>query len=271
MEATIRKHEEIICNLNDDNTFFKAKLMSFVEQNPIVTYSKHVNNADCSLGTTNTKHGFSDTDSNINANELRLNNSGAIAEDIMTPQVVYVANDSVITDNPINEDNPDNAISDGIVHPSDKNKITYAKIVARSPKPKDKVEVKVNNHGLQKENTENTVLPNDTPEGFIGVERKHKRVKKFFISGIVDNVKPNQVLTYLKQRGVVPTYMSMFASKRKGTLSAKIHIPSSSNHLVEKNDFWPKFVNCSPWQSNPKKANLTNPMGAHNGKYATDV
>jgi hypothetical protein len=36
MEATLRKHEEIICNLNDDNTFFKAKLMSFVEQTPIV-------------------------------------------------------------------------------------------------------------------------------------------------------------------------------------------------------------------------------------------
>jgi hypothetical protein len=54
------------------------------------------------------------------------------------------------------------------------------KIVARSPKPKDKVEVKVNNHGLQKENTENTDLPNDTLEGFIGVERKYKRVKKCF-------------------------------------------------------------------------------------------
>ena len=132
MEAIICKHEEIICNLNDDNTFFKAKLMSFVEQTPIVTYSNHVknvNNADCSVGTTNTEHGFGDrhTDSNIDANELRLNNGGAIAEDIMTPQVVYVANDSVITDNPNHEDNPDNAISDGIVHPSDKNKITYAK------------------------------------------------------------------------------------------------------------------------------------------------
>ena len=101
MEAIIRKHEEISCNLNDDNTFFKAKLMSFVEQTPIVTYSNHVknvNNADCSVGTTNTEHGFGDrhTDSNIDANELRLNNGGAIAKDIMTPQVVYVANDSVI-------------------------------------------------------------------------------------------------------------------------------------------------------------------------------
>jgi hypothetical protein len=60
--------------------------MSFIEQTPIVTYCNHVNNADCSLGSTNTKHGLSDhhTDSNINANEL-----------INAPQVVYVANDSV--------------------------------------------------------------------------------------------------------------------------------------------------------------------------------
>jgi hypothetical protein len=59
------------------------------------------------LGTTNTKHGFSDDYSyysNTNANELRLNNSGAIGEDIMTPHVVYIAKDSVITDNPIYED-----------------------------------------------------------------------------------------------------------------------------------------------------------------------
>jgi hypothetical protein len=250
MEAIIRKHEQIICNLNDDNTFFKAKLMSFVEQTPIVTYSNHaknVNNADRSVGTINTEHGFGDSqiELNTNTNELRLKNGGTIAEDIMPPQLVCAANDSVIIDNPNHEDNSDNAISDGIVHPSDKNKITYAQIVALSPKPKDKVKVKVNNHGPQKENTENADLPNDTPVGFIGVERKNKKVEKLFISGIADNVKPNQVLTYLKQRGVVPTFISMFASKRKGTLSAKIHIPSSSKHLVKKTDFWPKFVGCS--------------------------
>jgi hypothetical protein len=102
---------------------------------------------------------------------------------------------------------------------------------------------------------------------FLGGGTFMLQVKKCFISGIADNVK--KVLTYLKQRGVVPTYMSMFASK--GTLSAKIHIPSSSKHLVEKNYFWPKFVSCRPWKSNPEKANLTNPMGAHNGNYATDV
>jgi hypothetical protein len=184
MEAIIRKHEQIICNFNDDNTFFKAKLMSFVEQTPIVTYSNHaknVNNADRSVGTINTEHGFGDSqiELNTNTNELRLKNGGTIAEDIMPPQVVCAANDSVIIDNPSHEDNSDNAISDGIVHPSDNNKITYAQIVALSPKPKDKVKVKVNNHGPQKENTENADLPNDTPVGFIGVERKNKKVEKF--------------------------------------------------------------------------------------------
>jgi hypothetical protein len=38
-------------------------------------------------------------------------------EDIITPQVVYIANDSVITDNPISEDNVDNAVSDDNVDP----------------------------------------------------------------------------------------------------------------------------------------------------------
>ena len=168
----------------------------------------------------------------------------------------------------LNEDNVDNAISDDNIHPSDKDEIYN---LCKNSSMFAKVN-KVNNHGLQNENTENTDLPDDTPEGFIGVERKHERVKKVFISGIADDAKPNQVLTYLKQRGVVLTYMSIFSSKRKGTLSAKLNIHSIIfKTSCGKSDFWPKYLSCRPWQSNPEKANLTNPMAVHSVKYATDV
>ena len=44
MEATIRKYEETIHKLNDHNAFFKAKLISFVKQTPIVSYTNRRNN-----------------------------------------------------------------------------------------------------------------------------------------------------------------------------------------------------------------------------------
>ena len=188
------------------------------------------------------------------------------AHDGRGPQQVLV--DSSLANTSLNEDNVDNAISDDNIHPSDKDEIYN---LCKNSCMFAKVN-KVNNHGLQNENTENTDLPDDTPEGFLGVERKHERVKKVFISGIADDAKPNQVLTYLKQRGVVLTYMSIFSSKRKRTPSAKLNTHSIIFKIsCGKSDFWPKYVSCRPWQSNPEKANLTNPVGAHSVKYATDV
>ena len=69
---------------------------------------------------------------------------------------------------------------------------------------------------------------------------------------------------------IVPNYLSMLASKRKGTLSAKIHIPLSLKHLVEKNYFRPKIVSCKPRKPNPKKVNPSH-TGPRSGKYVTEV
>jgi hypothetical protein len=38
----------------------------------------------------------------------------------------------------------------------------------------------------------------DSDDGFIGVQRKRKRVKKFFLSGIAENVKDQDILSLLK-------------------------------------------------------------------------
>ena len=83
--------------------------------------------------------------------------------------------------------------------------------------------------------------PGDIHDGFIGVERK--------LTGVAENVKENQILSNLEQRNITPTYISMFRSRRRGTISARIHIPSGSCALVQKENFWPKFVGCTPWRS----------------------
>ena len=100
------------------------------------------------------------------------------------------------------------------------------------------------------ENTSQNHLPQrgiDT-DGFIGVDRRRKRTKKFFISGIHESVKESQILSYLEQRNITPTHISLFRSQRRGTRSAKIHIPSLMGPLVQTESFWPKFVKCRLWQ-----------------------
>ena len=86
-------------------------------------------------------------------------------------------------------------------------------------------------------------------ESFIGLERKRNKIKKFFLTGIAESVKECQILSYLKQRNITPTYISIFQSRRKGAISAKVNIPSSACSVVQKEDFWPRFVSCKPWLS----------------------
>ena len=92
-------------------------------------------------------------------------------------------------------------------------------------------------------------------DGFIGVDRKRRRYKKFFLSGIAENVKESQKYSYLSQRGIIPSVISIFKSKRRGTISAKIHVPSASSSIVLENDFWPKFVCCKSWIQKTKNKN----------------
>lgn len=111
------------------------------------------------------------------------------------------------------------------------------------------------------------------PVGFIGVERKRNKTKKFFVTGIADNVKESQILSYLERRKIIPTYFSIFPSQRRGTLSFKINVPSAVSSLVQEVDFWPKFVSCKPWRSKEyvkntveRKINWT-----YDGNYSTYV
>jgi hypothetical protein len=149
------------------------------------------------------------------------------------------------------------------------NKTTFAEVVASSFafNTCDTLEKSPTN---KSQNNSQQIIndpPSDSADGFIGVDRRHNRVKKFLLSGIADNVKECQIVSYLKQRNITPTYISVFPSKRKGTISAKIHFRSADCSLVQQQKFWPQFVNCKTWQSEGEiRSNIT-----HNGKYSTYV
>ena len=95
------------------------------------------------------------------------------------------------------------------------------------------------------------------PDGFIGVERKRRKTKKFFLTGIAENVNENQILCYLNKKNIIPTYISIFPSRRRGVLSSKIHVPSVASSLVQEENFWPKYVTCKPWRA---KDDIKNPV-----------
>jgi hypothetical protein len=120
---------------------------------------------------------------------------------------------------------------------------------------KDKLSLATN----AKENTPNSegLIHSDVPDGFIGVERKRNKYKKFFLSGIADGVKESQIYSYLIERNITPTMVSTFQSKRKGTMSAKIHIPLTTSSVVLEKNFWPEFVYCKPWQQKIDKKQNT--------------
>ena len=156
--------------------------------------------------------------------------------------------------------------------------VTYANAVASHPalnNSKFIAKPKKNNkpgHTLQNPQCKTNGLSSD-PEVFIGVERKRKKTKKFFVTGIAENVKESQILYYLERRNIIPTHISIFPSRRSGTLSSKIHVPSAFSSLVQEDNFWPKFVSCKPWRSREnvkntaeRKINLT-----YNGNYSTYV
>jgi hypothetical protein len=121
----------------------------------------------------------------------------------------------------------------------------------------------------EKENNQgklDKVLDCDSSDGFIGIERKRRKFKQFFLSGIADQVNESQIISYLAKRNITPKNISIFRSKRKGTVSAKIYIPTASASVVLEKKFWPKYVHgCKPWQRKADK------IKTQTGNYSTYV
>lgn len=131
-------------------------------------------------------------------------------------------------------------------------KTTYANIVSSNG-----IDISNKHKPNSQKSPRKTKKTSSDSDGFIGVERKRRKTRKFFLTGIAENVNENQILSYLNDRNIVPTYISIFPSRRRGTLSSRIHVPSAASSLVLDDNFWPKFVVCKPWRP---KDNTKNPV-----------
>ncbi len=108
-----------------------------------------------------------------------------------------------------------------------------------------------NENASKPQQKDNTMNNNNriTADGFVGVERSRNRTKRIFLSGIASSVNEKHIQSYLERRNINPIYISVFPSKRKGTVLAKVHIPFVDLPLVQDDDFWPRLVICKLWQS----------------------
>ncbi len=157
--------------------------------------------------------------------------------------------------------------------------LIYAKVVASQPALDNTGEItkksnpsKKSNDTEQDQQQKTSESSNDIDDGFIGVERKRNKTRQLFLTGIAENVKEEQIQSYLKNRNINPTRITIFQSRRKGTISAKVNIPSAALSSVQQEYFWPKFVTCKPWRSNAngRKAERK-PRTTIVGNYSTYV
>ena len=107
------------------------------------------------------------------------------------------------------------------IETNSQNQTTYAEVTKSHPPAG-------NNHKAANEihAENNQVKCNKLSSGLTSDE------KSFFLSGMDENVKESQIYSYTAKRNIDPIKISMFQSKRKGTVSAKIIIPSNCSEQV---------------------------------------
>ena len=91
---------------------------------------------------------------------------------------------------------------------------------------------------------------------FVGVQ-KHK-VKRLYLGGVREGVNEQTITNYMQKKGISPTFMRLFKSKRKGTVAVRVNVKLADFERVSDNEFWPKHVYAREWVSKAKWLNKNN-------------
>ncbi len=100
------------------------------------------------------------------------------------------------------------------------------------------------------ETAKNQASTNGSESDFIGVE-KH-RTKRLYLGGVHEGVNEQLIVNYMEKKGISPTIVRLFKSKRKGTVAVRVNVKLSGFQTVSVNDFSPKHVYAREWISKQK-------------------
>ena len=93
-----------------------------------------------------------------------------------------------------------------------KKKLTYAEVL-KSNNANISSQLISKSSDNPKENCDE-MLSNTSTDGFVGVQRKRKKFKSFFVSGISELVKEKQISSYLGEMSFLAIYLSSLANIR---------------------------------------------------------
>lgn len=253
-DKIIEKHDEDLCKLREQNLNLKSRIAKLEEQQQYPSTMSRGNK-----GNNPQKDNSANYVCETNCEEFPFDEIDVEEQNRNTlSDPVECHTEASILQNVV-EPVPDKVVSPGNNTTHSKELYTsYSHVLLRSPSNITSV---LNENPINLQNAEAPDLISDKNnanseeftesantelDGFIGVKRHRKKVKRFFIGGIKDNVSAEQILS-LAENDINPTQLRLFKSKRQGTLSAKLNILATDYPKITKENFWPKFVVCKPW------------------------
>ncbi len=88
---------------------------------------------------------------------------------------------------------------------------------------------------------------------FVGVRKLN--IKRVYLGGVKEGVNEGKIREFMDNKGVVPTFIRTFKSRRKGTIAVRVNVKFEDYDRVCKNEFWPTNVYARPWISASKWGN----------------
>jgi hypothetical protein len=70
---------------------------------------------------------------------------------------------------------------------------------------------------------------------FVGVQRQ--KIKRISLGGVREGTNANVNKRYMQEKGISPTFVRLFNSKRKGTVAVRINVKNDEFERVSEDDF----------------------------------
>ena len=85
---------------------------------------------------------------------------------------------------------------------------------------------------------------------FVGVRKLN--IKRVYLGGVKEGVNEGKIRQFMENKGVIPTFIRILKSRRKGTIAVRVNVKYENFDQVCKNDFWPTNIYARPWISGRK-------------------
>ncbi|MES9883121.1 MAG: hypothetical protein ABW185_19830 [Sedimenticola sp.] len=123
---------------------------------------------------------------------------------------------------------------------------TQSNLTCNDDQPGNKIETRITTQSSDSKRNAPQTTPENACSKFKGKYRG--RLKTYYVGGIDPKSTVQGLAEYLEERSVSPIETYVFLS-RSGNLAAKVSVPHYQAHMLQCDEFWPRFVRCRQWLS----------------------